>query len=62
MGQKELLDRIAYLEFTNDQLVTEIRYVDELLRCIGFPEGLATVKSAAQELMERGDTDQYLEP
>ncbi|MDF2549403.1 MAG: hypothetical protein K0S07_470 [Chlamydiales bacterium] len=50
---KELLSRIAYLEFANDQLATEIGYVDHLLRNIGFPEGLETVKVAAKELMEK---------
>ena len=44
--------RIAYLEFVNDQLTTEIHYVDRLLRLIGFPDGLETIKSAAQEVIE----------
>lgn len=44
--------RIAYLEFVNDQLMTELKYVDKLLRSIGFPEGLETVKKAAKEIQE----------
>lgn len=44
--------RIAYLEFVNDQLLGEIHYVDRLLKIIGFPEGLETIKSAAQEVLE----------
>jgi hypothetical protein len=44
--------RIAYLEFANDQLSSEIHYIDRLLRLIGFPEGLATIKNAAQEVIE----------
>lgn len=48
----DLEKRVAYLESVNDQLASEIRYVDKLLRSIGFPEGLTTVKTAAQELME----------
>jgi hypothetical protein len=47
--------KIAYLEFVNDQLISEIQYVDRLLRLIGFPEGLETIKSAAQEVMEEED-------
>jgi hypothetical protein len=47
--------KIAYLEFVNDQLVSEIHYVDHLLRLIGFPEGLETIKSAAQEVIEEED-------
>jgi hypothetical protein len=44
--------RIAYLEFVNDQLMSEIHYVDRLLRLIGFPEGLETIKNAAQEVID----------
>ena len=47
--------KIAYLEFVNDQLVSEIHYVDRLLRLIGFPDGLETIKSAAQEVIEEED-------
>ncbi len=52
MEQQNLQQKIAYLEFVNDQLVSEIDYVDRLLRIIGFPEGLETIKSAAQEVIE----------
>jgi len=47
---QKLLQKIAYLEFVNDQLSTELSYVDRLLRAVGFTEGLTTVKQAAQEL------------
>lgn len=47
-----LEQKIAYLEFVNDQLISEIHYVDRLLKLIGFPEGLETIKSAAQEVIE----------
>ena len=52
MEQQNLQQKIAYLEFVNDQLVSEIDYVDRLLKIIGFPEGLETIKSAAQEVIE----------
>jgi hypothetical protein len=48
--------KIAYLEFINDQLTSEIHYVDRLLRLIGFPEGLETIKSAAEEVIEEEDS------
>jgi hypothetical protein len=52
--------RIAYLEFVNDQLLTELKYVDQLLRSIGFPEGLETVKKAAREIQEmEGDAQSH---
>lgn len=44
--------KIAYLEFVNDQLMSEIHYVDRLLRLIGFPDGLETIKSAAQDVID----------
>ena len=52
MESKVLEKKIAYLEFVNDQLSSEIEYVDQLLRIIGFPDGLMTIKSAAQEVIE----------
>jgi hypothetical protein len=52
MNKNELLKRISELESLNDQLLAEIRFLDELLKSVGFEEGLITLKSAAQELME----------
>lgn len=53
MDEQALRERIAHLESQNDQLVSELEYVDHLLRSIGFSDGLASVKSAAQELSEQ---------
>ena len=53
MSDEELKDRVAYLESMNDQLETEIAHIDELMRLLGFAEGLETVKAAAQELKDR---------
>ena len=54
MSKAHLLRRLARLESINDQLVAEVSYVDELMRDIGFAEGLHTVKVAASELIELG--------
>jgi hypothetical protein len=48
--KQKLLARIAQLEFQNDQLGAELSYDDQLLRAVGFTEGLASVKAAALEL------------
>ena len=48
----ELEKKIAYLEFVNDQLTSEIHYTDRLLKLIGFPEGLITIKEAAKQVIE----------
>lgn len=50
--REELIRRISELESINDQLLTEVRNLDELLRKVGFEDGLKTLKFAAKELME----------
>lgn len=57
MTKAQLLKKIALLESINDQLTTEVTYVDHLMRLLGFAEGLATVKATAHEIIEKG----YLE-
>lgn len=54
MTKMQLLRRIAVLESLNDQLSTEVQYVDQLMRMLGFSDGLVTVKSTAQEILEHG--------
>jgi hypothetical protein len=53
MTKEQMLKKISELESINDQLQTEIRYLDQLLRKVGFEEGLKTLKFAAQELIEQ---------
>lgn len=53
MEHEKMLKRISELESMNDQLLTEIRYLDQLLRQVGFEEGLKTLKFAAKELIEQ---------
>lgn len=52
---EELSRKVALLESVNDQLVTELEYVDALLKEVGFTEGLATIKQAAREFKEHRD-------
>lgn len=54
MTKAQLLKKIAYLESVNDQLSTEVTYIDHLMRLIGFSEGISTVKATAQEILEKG--------
>ena len=58
MHMKKLLEKVAHLEFVNDQITAELSYVDKLLRSIGFIDGLKTVKSAALELYEQERSDE----
>ncbi len=54
MTKAQLLKKIAVLESLNDQLSTEVSYVDNMMRLLGFSEGLATVKATAQEIIDKG--------
>lgn len=54
MTKVQLLKKIAYLESVNDQLSTEVTYIDNLMRLIGFSGGLVTVKATAQEILDNG--------
>jgi len=55
MHQKDLLKKIAKLESLNDQLQAELRYLDKLLRQVGFEKGLTSLKFAAKELLEQSN-------
>lgn len=57
MTREQMLKKISELESINDQLQAEIRYLDHLLRDVGFENGLKTLKFAAQELLERDQED-----
>ncbi len=59
MTKDEMQKRISELESINDQLQTEIRYLDQLLREVGFEDGLKTLKFAAQELIEQDKTQDF---
>jgi hypothetical protein len=53
MTKAQLLQKIALLESVNDQLSTEVSYVDHLMRLVGFTNGLETVKATAQEIVDK---------
>lgn len=68
MQEKQLVDRIAHLEFVNDQIAAELLELDKLLRAIGFSEGVKSVKSAAKEIFQQqsnrpqeGDGEEFFE-
>jgi hypothetical protein len=50
MKKADLLKQVARLESVNDHLLTELGYVDHLMRLVGFAGGLETVKATAREL------------
>lgn len=48
---QELEKQITYLEYANDQMLKELAEADELLRRVGFDNGLQTVKETAKEIL-----------
>jgi hypothetical protein len=58
MKKVDLLKQLARLESVNDHLLTELGYVDHLMRLVGFAGGLETVKVTAQELSIEEGLDQ----
>ena len=52
---EDLIQKIARLESLNDQLQTELEYINELAIKMGFEKGLITLKAAALELIEDQD-------
>lgn len=50
MKKADLLKKIARLESINDHLQTELQNLDQLMRLVGFTQGLETVKATAIEL------------
>jgi len=47
----DALKKIAILESKNDQLETELSYLNKLLVKVGFEDGIETLKVAAHELI-----------
>lgn len=58
MTKAQLQKRVAYLESINDQLMTEVNYVDHLMRLLGFSEGLQSVKASAQEILDQAEVEE----
>ncbi|CUI17610.1 hypothetical protein PNK_2006 [Candidatus Protochlamydia naegleriophila] len=59
MNKAQLEKKIAYLEFVHDQLEMELIYVDDLLKSVGFPQGLASAKEVALELLQNGGMEAH---
>jgi len=57
MKFSQLSGQVARLESLNDQLSSEIAHVDNLLKKLGFEEGLETLKSAASEVLDYNISD-----
>lgn len=61
MNKSQLQQKIARLESVHDQLESELTYVDNLLKSVGFPHGLASAKEVAIELLEEAGQESQAE-
>ncbi len=51
--EHEAEKKIAILESMNEQLVAEFNHLNDLLRELGFDEGIESLKLAAVELIKK---------
>lgn len=52
MSINQLEKKVLKLQSMHKKMIEEIQYIDQLLRDIGFEEGLASLKSTALKLKE----------
>jgi len=60
-NKENLLKKLAKMEFINDQLLAELAYIDQLMRHVGFTDGLESLKSTAKELYENGAEEEDMD-
>jgi len=58
MEKMDIVQKIARYESLNDQLITELSMIDQLMREVGFINGLVTVKETAEALKNSRRDDQ----
>lgn len=58
MNKEQLLKKLARLEFANDQLISELHYLDQLMRQVGFTDGLESLKMTALELSDNTNEEE----
>ncbi|KIC76855.1 Uncharacterized protein DB41_EC00030 [Neochlamydia sp. TUME1] len=54
MKNAELHKKLAHLESMNDVLITEIENIHELMKMIGFANGINTLKTTAEGMIYSG--------
>jgi hypothetical protein len=55
MTKAQLEKKAANLEALNERLISELIYVDKLMKDIGFVHGLISLKATAQKINKDGD-------
>jgi hypothetical protein len=49
--KQELIQKLAQLESFNDQILSELEFLNQLLKQVGFVDGIEGLKAAAQDLL-----------
>lgn len=57
MTKTQLEKKIAHLELDNKKIISELIYVDKLMKDIGFIHGLAGLKETAQRINSTFDEE-----
>jgi hypothetical protein len=55
-------NKIAVLESLVDHLQTELTHLNGILIKCGFPEGIATLKMTAEELLKEMELEKHVSP
>ena len=53
MESVNLEEKLAALEFMHAELVANYKEIDQVLRAVGFPHGMASLKDVAGDLMRQ---------
>lgn len=53
MESMNLEEKLVELEFINGELIAEYNEIDQVLRAVGFPQGMASLKDVAGDLMRQ---------
>jgi len=53
--KEQLENRLAQLETTHDQLISELQHIDRLMRLVGFTNGITGLKETAHEFHKNGN-------
>lgn len=61
MNEAEIQKRINELEFVHDQLSSELMYLDQLLRSVGFPDGLESAREVARDILDEQEVEDDLD-
>lgn len=58
LNKADLIQLMVNLELANEELIEELRSFDQLMRQVGFKEGIDTIKATAFELTKNFDEDE----